>query len=692
VPTEGTAYHNPFLADDGRPVISPLRVKEILLLLLLAAHLLWSALTIVPGYLLIDEAVYHWTVKSFADTGSFTVWTGYDEFPSLELVHFFFRIHDGRVVSQYPYLFPLISWPFYKVWGFSGLFVVNALSFVGIVGLCYGAARRLFKDRELAVNACLIMGLATFLWEYSQAAWPHILSILFTLASFYAAVRAHEAPPGRAELLWALLSGLVMGFGPGIRLDASLVGPCILIPFLFRTPAKVKAAAAFILGVIPGLAILAYTNLLKFGVFSPFTYGTSVFGYAQTIPLGLTGAALSVMLLAWFLSREPVIAEMNRRIGRYYLPVLAVSAAGVCLALALWFPSVAAVLKKTMRTFYEAVVDIRFVDPSISLPSMERSQGGGVVYVGSHKKALLQSLPYLTLLFVPLTAMIRRTQDRFRLGALFMIPAAYISFYSYLTYEYGGLCLNYRFLLPILPFTSILCAYAWAKLNEDWRTPASYTALAIAALGTVAAFAGFMHSFLTLESLEFPLLMLPHLMAGLILAFIIAGYLVETEGVSPLRIACMTSVAVAMTWAGLTAFFYDYARHRDVRLQGHLTDRHILARVPPDSLFISSPYLSPALVEGPRIRIAFPGMDKGKDAPKLISFHLDAGRRVFGVFTRPLLEHVLKADIGKYKVKPMVFLPGGFEALAEIVPANGASDDAPPKESSGKDAHGESRQ
>jgi hypothetical protein len=674
--------HDPVRADGAKSGVSPLRVKEILLLLLVAAHAVWSVTTIIPGYLLIDEALYHWMSRSFSDTWGLALWTGYGEFPSVEFLHRHTRLHDGRVFAQYPHFFTVVSWPLYRLIGLSGLFMTNTLSFLGVIALCYATARRLFVDRDLAVNSCLILGLATFSWEYSQAAWPHTTSTLFVLGAFYLGLRSQDAASARDALFLALASGLTAGFGTGIRMDVFLIIPCVLFFLLFRSSPRTSLAAVFVLGAIPGLAALAYTNHIKFGVLSPFSYGDTKVGFLQTLPPPLVGAALALALGLWGASRPSVRNRRRSGLGRFHaliFPALILTAAAVA---AHSYPGELSLVKRILRTCYEAVIDIRAIDPGVVWPSMSRSQGGGVIYVGAHKKALLQSLPYLMLLIIPLVLLIRSRAERYRLSPLFTVPAAFIALHSYLISEHGGLGLNYRYFLPLLPFTSILCAYAWAKLNQDWRRPAGYTSLMLAAVLTAAAFAGFMHSFLTLESLEFPLLMLPHLMAVSILAFLVAGYIVRTDGVSPLRIACMASIVAAMTWSLLTAFFYDYARHRDVRLQGYITDQNVLTKVPPDSLFISAPYLGPSLIEGPRIRIAFPGMDKGKDVPRLIAFHLNAGRRVFGVFSKPLIEHILKAEISDYKVKPMVFLPGGFDALAELVPAPKADDDRPGGEDS----------
>ena len=125
--------------------------------------------------------------RSFADSFSLSVWNGYEQFPSPELVLTQTKVYEGRLIPQYPYLSTVLSYPFYRLAGFQGLIILNAIAFVATVGLCFLIARKLFQDTSLALNACLILILATYAWEFSQAAWPHALSMLFVTASVYLA-------------------------------------------------------------------------------------------------------------------------------------------------------------------------------------------------------------------------------------------------------------------------------------------------------------------------------------------------------------------------------------------------------------------------------------------------------------------------------------------------------------------------
>ena len=144
-------------------------IKISILLALALVHIVISLFFIVPGYISIDEIVYHMATKNFAQTAGFELWNGYRASPSPEMYHSFFPPHQGRLVAMYPYLFPVLAAPVYRVAGFYGLFLVNAAAFLGVVLLCYGIAVRLLRDENLALNACLILALCTFAWEYSRS-------------------------------------------------------------------------------------------------------------------------------------------------------------------------------------------------------------------------------------------------------------------------------------------------------------------------------------------------------------------------------------------------------------------------------------------------------------------------------------------------------------------------------------------
>ncbi|MEJ2718224.1 MAG: hypothetical protein P8182_13995 [Deltaproteobacteria bacterium] len=629
------------------------RIKISLLIFLGAAHLLISFFTIVPGYLSIDEAIYNWTIKDFSKTGGFDIWTGYREFPSVELAHDFLRVHAGRPISQYPYLFPLLAVPFYRAGGFFGVFFINVLSFLGVVVLTFFTARRLFDDINLALNSCFILIFATFAWEYSQAGWPHMLGLLFVMGAFYLCVSAYFSPSARRGWWLALAAGLVAGFAPGIRIDAALIIGCIILPFLFARPWRPMQAIAVAAGTIPGLAILAVTNKIKFGVLNPFSYGTNFGGFTMPIPTGLIVAAAAGLILVWALTRSPVLDRLQ---GRWRVPfgiVLAILFAVAVISALFVVPRAGTTVQKTVSNAWVEFVDLRALDPGARLPAMMRSPGGGVVYIGAHKKALLQSLPYLVILLVPLVGIARREREFGQLVMLFLVPLAVGALYAYHPFGYGGLCLNYRFFLPILPFASILTAYAIRDLERRWGMPFGWPVIvAVAALTAVVYFLFTGDVFATLEALEFPLLVIPLIIAILLLGLLAMGEFLRGAGIHLIRGAAWLLLIVALTWAGLVAFFYDYPQQREQRIVNFSIGGKLLKTIPRDSILFTAPFIDPVmrLLEGDRVRIGFPGQDSFKDFPRLIAFQLHQGRRVFALFPIGWWRQLQKGPLQPYRI------------------------------------------
>ncbi len=631
--------------------------KLSLLIILAALHIGVTWFAVYPGYLLVDEAFYHWMVRDFSATGGLEIWNGYKELPSPELGHRHLPVHGGRLVAQWPYLFPVLALPFYRIWGYYGLFLANSLSFLLMVVLCYASARQIFRDKDLAANSCFIFVLATFAWEYSQAAWPQTTSGLFIMAAFYFSVRSFHGTASRDILISAAASGFIAGFAPGVRMDAFLAYPAFLFPFLFARPWRPREALVWTAAALPGLAVLSATNYAKFGDFSPFSYGH---GAGTGVPYYLITAGVLFLFAAWLWTRPVCRDFLNSR--RW---IAALAALGIVVAVVVT-PQGRQLAGRVAVNAYVSVVDVRALDSKVQLASMSRSAGGAVIYVDSLKKSLIQSLPYLPLLLIPAVALLRRKEDFAGLCTLFAAPVAVAAHQSYNPHEFGGLCLNFRYFIPALPFLSILCAYALREIKGSWHVLLGLPVDAAILTATAIVFSFLvLRPIVTLEALEIPLLVVPLVMAGLLAALIASGLLFQARWTGPVRHGVWILALVGFTWAGLTAFTYDYIRHSDVREKNYFIADKVLAMLPPDSLFFSFPYLSPRLIDGHRIRIAFPARDAARDLPRLVNFHLKAGRRVFGAFPGPLWKDLKSNKLKRHAIKPVWIFPGGW-ILCEI--------------------------
>ena len=607
-----------------------------LLLLLILVQLIFTLFVTVPGHVSVDEGTYHMMVQNFAESGTLEIWNGYDEFPSIELqAAGNLRAHKGSLVSQYPYLSGVLATPFYWISGYPGLFFLNSLAFLLTILVCYALARSLFEDRKLALNSCSVLVLATYLWEYSQAAWPHAVAVLFVTAAAYCVARGLKLGRGAQTLYFPAAAGLLIGSGAGIRLDVILAAPALAMALALAPSQRLKKILAFCAGLGPGLAILSLTNHFKFGTISPFSYGgggTATSGPAAYSPLVLWSL---ILLFAIWISRK-VMARWQP--GRKNTAVLGFSAA--ILVAAILIRSSEGLLFQLLSGALQILVDLRFRDPDIIEPAMIRTASGAIVYIHAFKKSLLQSCSYLPIVVLPLLQAINGLPSRPGIAGaavLYLLPLSYCGVFSFFAWH-GGLCLNLRYLLPILPFTSILTAWAWRELSKgrkgNWRRSVTFVGLPTVILFSLFALPN--TADLT-PAHEFWILTFPLLIAGLIsaLAFF---HLFLAQGSRRISGLLATAVLGAMFWSGLIVFTYDYPRSALFRYFNSRLSDSLVEHIAPDSLVFMDDYNYVGLLKVERIRLAVPKAsrerksDDFRDFKPLMDYHLARNRNVYAVF------------------------------------------------------------
>ncbi|MBN2384702.1 hypothetical protein JXQ70_17645 [bacterium] len=558
--------------------------KAIIGLCILGGHIFVTLHVTKPGYLLIDEGVHHLMSRSFAQTKDFTIINGYHEFPSVEfgLPHFFPA--KGRLVSQYPGFYTVLAHPFFIWFGFKGLYLLNALSFLIVMFFSYMLAQKLFKNHDLSFGACLLLCLGTFCWEYSQAAWPHQCALLFIMVGFYLALCGLSTPEKRTSNLYLVLSGLTISLGAGIRVDVFLVFPCICLLLVLFGQGPARQIVVLLAGACPGLMLLSLTNLNKYGVFSPFYYGSG--DTFPLIPFVYAVVAIGLLWLAKILYSS--ISPGQRKILGFVmvagLALLGFLALGTDQGL------------QIVNNAYSSVVDIRAVPLHFDGAAHIRTQGRGLVYTGAQKKALLQSIPWLVILTIPFWLTITGSDHRREFLILLPVPLAFISYYAFVTHQYGGLCLNYRYHLPVLPFASIMAAYAIRLVVTELCLLFTRTKLVMVS-ACVLVLTISTHLFMTylqhrtLEELEFPLLTVPLVLALVLFFFVVTGYCHQRPRKKVTLCAIWLMLVISAGWSAGTNFSYDYRIHHLQRVANYQTGERILELIPPDSIF-SRPCIS----------------------------------------------------------------------------------------------------
>jgi hypothetical protein len=257
-----------------------------------------------------------------------------------------------------------------------------------------------------------------------------------------------------------------------------------------------------------------------------------------------------------------------------------------------------------------------------------------MVYIGGLKKSLLQSCPYLVVVLLPLLRIIRRHGEYGHLSLLFLIPVIFTSFYSYHALH-GGLALNLRLFVQILPFTSILSAYAWRELTGTlhWSWTRMSVVMLLLSVFTIAYFFFLSPSFRAIDQQEFFYLTEPLLLALFLVILLIVREKVTRSSRYVLSCAAVAAFLIAMIWSGLVAFFYDYPLVRRIR-QYNVDVASRAAKFVSDDSILFATFVDPffLLIEHGRVRIANPANDNFHDFPALIEFHLNAGHAVYGAF------------------------------------------------------------
>ena len=634
---------------------SAVRIKIVLLVLALLGHVAVTLFVTQPGRLNGDEGVYHMMIYNLVEHGRLDFWNGLDELPSKELKPFATQVIGDRLVPQYPHLFIFLAAPFYLLAGFKGLFFLNALAFVGTVGLTIALAKRAFQDTNLALNAALLLVFATFSWEYSQAAWPHSIAVFLALGGFTLGYLALLEPrAGRAAAL-AFGAGLAFGLGAGTRLDSILVMPGIVAAFLLLPRVRLLPPLAMLAGLLPALGVLAWTNFVKFGSLSPFSYGAtssnSLVSPERYLPLFVLGAC---GLLALYVVTRPRAATWFQR--RWLLAAAAVAVIAV-LAVAI-LPPLQQTLSRLILGLHALVFDMRAfpIEEGWIRRAIQRTESGGMsTPFHGWKKALLQSSPFLVLWILPVVALIRRPQDRFVLFLLFLAAAGPILIFSYAVWH-GGSPINMRYFLGALPFAVILAAYGWRDLAVGLSARWCFWLFALGVATLIGA------SLLTTdprfaERTEDIVYLIPLVLAA-VLALSVVAWLLLPKGLA--RVAgglAIVGAVLAFVWSGVIAYIYDYPRTYVIRLHSAQLAALAEQQVAPDSLvFLPSYFPFSAFFEKDRVRLAAPFIDDYQDFEALMTVNFEAGRKVYiwidksvanTLEERGLLQGIEKTSLGK---------------------------------------------
>lgn len=529
--------------------------------LALLALLLWGIFTPI-AHQCIDELIYQLMARYMAEAGSLSIPNGYDELPVNPLVILFTQPTQGKLYPQYPSFYGVIAAPLYFLAGMRGLFLLNIASFIGVLWLIRTIAQRCFDDPAISRASVLVALLGTFLWNYSQSIWPHMSALFCVLLAFRLALEVAQ----QHRPFWrATLCGAAIGMGMNLRLDAAFALPGILAVLLFTPKNSWKSMLMLLPGLLLGIAFLSVTNHIKFNSLFPLTYGGHLDGhtaFSQYYPA--TMLAVCALLLA-------CKAKPMQRAIQYRFP-LAIAGAALLAA--------AAALMVNHYGFYNILVYF----------SGNRITQEPAVWFHVIKKSLLQSCPFILPLLVGLACGRRNyAAEGKAILLLLVVPLTYIVVFCGRNWH-GGMSMQMRYLLPVLPFLSILGGYYVVRMTERskfrfTRSFAWYMGLLLCLCASLAVYSA--HSYAHQHAFIVRVVPLAIAAASALLA---AAWELRGERFPALRAWVLGGFLLALFWGGCMAWIYDY--HGEVMARQEYLDnyRRLESVIPDNAVLIHGSY------------------------------------------------------------------------------------------------------
>lgn len=125
-----------------------------------------------------------------------------------------------RYFITFPFTFPLLTAPFYRLWGYFGLYVLPLLGIWAVWGLFYGFCRLLNYGERLTALGLVILIFASPLTIYGAIYWEHSLAVALGMASGVLILWARQrGEPFRlkAVRLTVMLAGICLGLTVWLR-------------------------------------------------------------------------------------------------------------------------------------------------------------------------------------------------------------------------------------------------------------------------------------------------------------------------------------------------------------------------------------------------------------------------------------------------------------------------------------------
>ncbi len=410
-----------------------------------------------PAVFSVDEAQIILGMEGLSSSGDLVIHNEYKTLQSRELNPYKAHIRDDKLFVKYPPIYFYVALFFYKLLGVRGLLWLNIIAACLVVLIFYKIVIEMTGKMTLAYHVISVLLFATFFLEYSIAIWPHMLNLFFIMLAFYYYRKALENPEESAYLFF--YTGILTGISIGVRLASVLIIFIFVIHLIWEKKHFIRRVLLFLLGLFAPLGLITYINVYRFGVQNPLSDGTNTRALYNGVPL-LVPVAFIIMLIGIPFSYRLIKRRLSKSGSNsskvfylYILLILVITS----------FSIIVIVIKHNqlveyLRNFAGYFINSAFIQER-AYEGAQYNNYGIITYNGIIKKALLQSCPFLILMFGFFFFSKETDLKKSDRKLLYIILLAYPLFYS-IFHFHGGMGYNFRYLIDFLPWAVLMTILA----------------------------------------------------------------------------------------------------------------------------------------------------------------------------------------------------------------------------------------
>jgi hypothetical protein len=226
---------------------------------------------------------------------------------------FVYELNDKYWIT-FPYTFPLVTAPFYALFGYRGFYFIPLVATVAIWLSFYWACRRLNFNPWLTSLGLAILIFASPLTQYSAMYWEHTLAVALAFHGVVLLLVNQQGLSKTGAVLSGVLIGLSVWFRPEFICLVLLMGALVVAAYLFnlnqlkgltkslnlgKLNFLTKNGIIFIISLLATVGLFFVSNYIIYG--HPLGIHAIQVVEQQTLPERLVNARKTFKELGWAL-------------------------------------------------------------------------------------------------------------------------------------------------------------------------------------------------------------------------------------------------------------------------------------------------------------------------------------------------------------------------------------------------------